>query len=284
MAERDASSRLTAFRTVGSGYMWHMAARDRGQRPGPHPCSAESGPFVGPLPYGGGMDLTAASFIETVEGFRSDDEREKIRKHFRGTGEIIGVRMKHTFDTAKAFADMPLDEIERLLDSRYYEARMGAVSILDFKARRKRTTEAERREMFELYLRRHDRIDDWGFVDRSAPRVVGMYLLDKPRDPLFALARSEDRWERRTAITAAFWFIREGDVDDALRIAEMLLGDDEELIHTSVGTGLREVGKVDRDRLVGFLRKHGDAVPRVTLRYATERLPPDLRADLMGRS
>lgn len=230
------------------------------------------------------MDLTAESFIETVSGFRSDAEREKIRGRFQGAGEVIGVRMKHTFDTAKAFTDMPLDEVERLLDSPYYEARMGAVSILDFKARRKRTTEAARREMFELYLRRHDRLDDWGFVDRAAPRVVGMYLLDKPRGPLFELARSEDRWERRTAITAAFWFIRDGDVDDALRIAAMLLGDDKKLTHTSVGTALREVGEVDRDRLVAFLREHGDAVPRVTLRYATEKLPPDLRADLMGRS
>lgn len=230
------------------------------------------------------MDLTAESFIETVKGFQGDAEREKIRRHYRGDGEIIGVRMKHTFDTAADFTDMPLDEVERLLDSPYYEARLGAFSILDFKARRKRTTDAERREMFEIYLRRHGSIDSWDFVDRAAPRVVGRYLLDKPRDPLYLLARSADTWERRTAITAAFWFIRNGDIDDALKIAEMLLDDEEELIHKSVGTGLREVGKVDRDRLVGFLREHGDAVPRVTLRYATEKLPPDLRAELLGRS
>ncbi|HEU5129813.1 MAG TPA: DNA alkylation repair protein [Glycomyces sp.] len=230
------------------------------------------------------MELTAEAFERALWALQSDQEREKIAKHRRnGRSGVIGVRMKAIFDTAAEFADMPLDEVERLLESQYYDARMGAVSILDFKARRKRTTDQERRELFELYLRRHDRIDDWDLVDRAAPRVLGWYLLDRPRDPLFALARSGVVWERRSAITAAFWFIRQGDLDDALAIAEILLGDEDPLIHKSVGTGLREVGAVDRDRLVAFLRKHGDAVPRVTLRYAVAKLPSELRADLMAR-
>ncbi|ARQ70563.1 DNA alkylation repair protein [Streptomyces marincola] len=231
------------------------------------------------------MDLTAESFVAKLRTFQSDAERAKIGTYYKGEGdaEVIGVRMRHTFDTAAEYTGMPLDEVERLLESPYYEARMGAVSVLDFKARRKRITDAERRELYELYLRRHDRIDNWDLVDRAAPRVIGWYLLDKPRDPLHALARSANVWERRTAITAAFWLIRQGDIEDALVLAETLLGDEEELIHKSVGTGLREVGKVDRDRLVGFLRAHGSAVPRVTLRTATEKLPADLRAELMAR-
>lgn len=163
--------------------------------------------------------------------------------------------MKNTFDTAARFAGMPLAEVEALLDSPYYEARMGAVSILDFKARRKRITDDERRALYDLYMERHDRIDNWDLVDRAAPRVVGWYLLDKPRAPLYELARSADIWERRTAITATFWFIRQGDIDDALHIAGLLLDDAEELIHKSVGTALREVGKVDQERLVRFLRE-----------------------------
>jgi 3-methyladenine DNA glycosylase AlkD len=113
--------------------------------------------------------------------------------------------------------------------------------------------------------------------------VIGWYLLDKPRDPLYTLARSSNIWERRTAITATFWFIRQGDVDDALGIAETLLHDEEELINKSVGTGLREVGKVDQDRLISFLRSHAATMPRVTLRYAVERLPAELRTQLLER-
>ncbi|MFE1360401.1 DNA alkylation repair protein [Streptomyces harbinensis] len=229
------------------------------------------------------MDLTARVFIDTLRTFQSDEERTKISKYYKGGGEteVIGVRMKDTFDTAARFAGMPLAEVEALLDSPYYEARMGAVSILDFKARRKRITDDERRALYDLYMERHDRIDNWDLVDRAAPRVVGWYLLDKPRAPLYDLARSADIWERRTAITATFWFIRQGDIDDALHIAGLLLDDAEELIHKSVGTALREVGKVDQERLVRFLREQ-PALPRVTLRYATEKLPPELRAELLG--
>ena len=97
-----------------------------------------------------GANLTAEAFIAALEAHRSEAERAKISRSFRGSGEIIGVRMKHTFDTAKAFDGMPLEEVESLLDSPHYEARMGAVSIMDFKARRKRTGEEERKALFEL--------------------------------------------------------------------------------------------------------------------------------------
>lgn len=86
--------------------------------------------------------------------------------------------MRDVFALAKASIDLPLEEIENLLESPIHEARVGAVSIMDFQARRKRTPKARRRELFELYLRRHDRIDNWDLVDRAAPHVVGGYLVD----------------------------------------------------------------------------------------------------------
>jgi hypothetical protein len=224
--------------------------------------------------------LTAAAFVADLRAQADRSEQAKIRRYVK-SGPILGVRMKHTFDTAKAYTDMPLAEVERLLEQPSYEARMGAVSVLDFKARRPKLDGAGRHALYELYFRRHDRIDIWDLVDRAAPRVVGGYLLDKPRDPLYALAKSTSMCERRTSITAAFWFIRQGDTDDALRLAEILLHDPEDLINKSVGTGLREVGKVDERRLVAFLDEHAGAMPRVTLRYAVEKLEPHDRERLM---
>jgi 3-methyladenine DNA glycosylase AlkD len=167
------------------------------------------------------MAKTADEFIAELKPLGSEANRLKMRGYFHGSpGTLfVGARMKAVFDLAARWTDVPLADVEALLESPYYEARVGAVSILDFKARRKRITDDERRELFELYLRRHDRIDNWDLVDRAAPRVVGWYLLDKPRDPLYELAASADPWERRTAIPAPFWFIRNGEIDDALRIA-----------------------------------------------------------------
>ncbi|TCP49960.1 3-methyladenine DNA glycosylase AlkD [Tamaricihabitans halophyticus] len=230
-------------------------------------------------------ELTAKAFVESLRAQQSAAERAKIERYFKGDdgSVVIGVRMKHVFDTAKACQAMPLDEVEALLESPYYEARLGAVSILDFQVRRKTITEMDRRARYELYLRRHDRINNWDLVDRAAPRVIGWYLLDKPRRPLFELAESSSIWERRTAITASFWLIRQGDIDDALALADKLLADPEELINKSVGTALREIGKIDPARLVAFLHEHAARIPRVTLRYAIERFSPAERSALLGR-
>ena len=68
----------------------------------------------------------------------------------------------------------------------------------------------------------------------------------------------DDRWHRRAAITAAFWIIRAGDLDDPLALCEMLAADPEHLVQTNVGVALREIGRVDRARLEEFLARRGD--------------------------
>ena len=92
--------------------------------------------------------------------------------------------MKHVFELSKEFKEMPLGEIELLLESRIHEVRVGGVKIMAYQAASKTTPEGRRREVFELYLRRHDRINDWDLVDLGAWDVVGRYLVDKPREVL----------------------------------------------------------------------------------------------------
>ena len=201
----------------------------------------------------------------------------------RSTGnKILGVSFGKIFPLAKQFIDMPLESIETLLDSPYYEVRMGAVSIMDFQARSKATTPEQRKELFDLYIRRHDRINNWDLVDRAAPHVVGGYLADKPRDVLYRLARSRNPWERRTAIVSTYYFIRAGDLDDTFRIAEILHDDKHELVQKAVGSWVREAGKKDQKRLVLFLEKHAATMPRTMLRYAVEKLSSAQRKKFLG--
>ena len=201
-------------------------------------------------------DRTGAEAVRAaLQAAASDSERAKIAGRMTDDStRVIGVRMGTVFDIAKTNSGMPLAEVDRLLDSDAYEERMVAVSVLDFKARAK---DADRAALYELWMRRLDRIDTWDYIDRSAPRVVGWYLLDKPRDVLFELARSEDRWHRRAAITAAFWIIRAGDLDDPIALCEILAADPEHLVQTNVGVALREIGRIDRGRLEEFLERRG---------------------------
>jgi 3-methyladenine DNA glycosylase AlkD len=214
--------------------------------------------------------LNANEFLKRLKALRSASVA-KTHDHLASDEAVIwGVRMGQVFALAKEFIAMPLDEIEKLLESPVHEARVGAVSIMDFQARSKKTTEARRKELFDLYIKRHNRINTWDLVDRSAPYVVGGYLFDKPRKVLYKLARSKKMPERRTSIVSTGYFIRQGDVEDTFKIAEMLIDDEHDLIHKATGWMLRAAGDVDREKLLGFLDKYAASMPRVTLRYATE--------------
>ena len=148
---------------------------------------------------------------------------------------------------------------------------------MDWQARDKKTSEEQRKELYDLYIKRHDRIDNWDLVDRSAPFVVGRYLSDKPRDILYILARSENPWERRTAIVATDYFIRQADVDDTFKIAELLVDDPHDLVQKAVGGWVRQAGTKDLQKLLSFLDKYAATMPRTILRYAIEHLNPEQR-------
>lgn len=226
---------------------------------------------------------TAGRFLEELDALRSPEQLTKCERAFpvaQRVGDVfLGVAMGQVFALAKQYIDMPLSGIEMLLEDRFHEARVGAVSIMDFQARRKKTSQDRRQELFELYLRRHDRINTWDLVDRSAIHVVGGYLADRPRDVLYRLARSANTWERRTAIVSTLYFTGRGDTQDAFAIAELLLEDPEPLIHKATGWALRTAGGPG---LLEFLDRHAATMPRAALRYAVEKLEQDRRSYYLG--
>ncbi|MCE9644402.1 MAG: DNA alkylation repair protein [Chloroflexi bacterium] len=222
--------------------------------------------------------LTAAEFLKKLKTLRSPVVA-KSHAHLVNDNDdsILGVRMGQVFALAREFMNMELDVVEEMLENPIHEMRVGAVSIMDFQARSTKTTEARRKELFDLYIKRHDRINTWDLVDRSAPWVVGSYLFDKPRKVLYKLARSKKMPERRTAIVSTLFFTSKGDVDDSFKLAEVLLHDKEDLIHKANGWALRFAGDKDRKQLLKFLDKHAADMPRVTLRYAMEHFDKKLR-------
>lgn len=222
--------------------------------------------------------MTATEFIETLALFKNEKEIDKVEKFFKGNDGVtksFGVKFGDVFTTAKEFSEMSLEEINQLLDSDFYEVRMGAVSIMDFQARSKKTSEDQKKQLYDLYLNRHDRLNNWDFVDRAACHIIGEYLIDKPRDVLYQLAHSDSPWERRTAIVSTHAFIKENDVHDTFAIAEILVNDPNELVNKAVGSWVREAGKKDQNKLESFLTTYSKTMPAVTFSYATEKLDPE---------
>jgi len=229
--------------------------------------------------------MTAQHVQKQLESLSSPGDVAKVQRFFRGNDDgkaadnrFMGVAFGRVFAVAKASTGTSLAEIEKLLESPFYEARMAAVSIMDFQARAKSTTPSHRKALFDLYLKRHDRINNWDLVDRAAPHVVGRYLSDQARDVLYRLARSRNPWERRTAIVSTYYFIRAGDAAETFKVAAILASDEHELVQKATGSWLREAGRKEPAMLLRFLEKHAATMPRTALRYATEKLSPELRA------
>ncbi len=225
---------------------------------------------------------THAKVIEALKAKATAAGRVEVARFFHGlpgdtTTKFLGIGIGKIFPIAKGFTALPLAEVERLLESPYYEARMAAAAILDFKARAPRITTAERKALYDLYMGRHDRIDNWDLVDRAAAHVVGGFLAGRSRRVLHTLARSKNPWKRRTAIVATWYFIRRDEIDDTFAIAERLVRDPHALVQKAVGGWVREAGKRDPARLTAFLDRHAATMPREMLRQAIEKLPPARR-------
>ncbi|MEO6611367.1 MAG: DNA alkylation repair protein [Chitinophagaceae bacterium] len=223
--------------------------------------------------------LTAKKFIQQLKALQSDKELEKIQRYFKsgegqyGAGDqFMGVKMGQLFALAKTFEGMPVAEIEKLLESPVHEVRAGAISIMDKESRGKKITTGRRKEFYELYMRRHDRVNNWDLVDLGCLHMTGSYLFDKSRAVLHKLARSKILWERRTAILSTCYFIRKGETGDTFLVAGLLLKDKEDLIHKATGWMLRFAGDKNPNELLAFLDKHAAVMPRTLLRYSIEKL------------
>jgi len=235
--------------------------------------------------------LTAANLEKDLRAVasRTTDDLAVLARFFKtGKGQyaegdiFIGVTVPANRKICKKYHEMGLPEIEKALDNPVHEVRLAAVMIMAAQAKKAEAT--LKKALYDLYLRRTDRINNWDIVDSSCRDVVGEYLLDKPRDPLYKLAGSANLWERRIAMVSTLAFMRAGQDRDVYKIAQMLLHDRHDLIHKAVGWMLREAGKkVSRAHLLAFLTTHAGTMPRTALRYAIEHLDPATKQMYMAK-
>lgn len=231
--------------------------------------------------------ITAEEIISVLEEQRDEVQRNNLMRFFKtgkgdyGEGdEFIGLKVPQTREIVKASKGMvPLHEIEKLLDSRWHEARLCGFLLLVEEMRKalpKRDSNpaGQREEIARFYLHHARQANNWDLVDMSCPKIIGYWLLysDADRNILDTLAESDNLWEQRIAIVSTWMLIRNRQYDDALRIAEKLLCHQHDLIHKATGWMLREVGKHDIGLLRDFLATHYPHLHRTTLRYAIEKM------------
>lgn len=204
----------------------------------------------------------------------------KTGKGEYGEGDIfLGLTVPQTRSIAKKYSNLSLLDIQKLLDSKIHEMRQAGLMILCYQFLRT----VEKEKIYNFYISNISRINNWDLIDGSAPVIVGGYLIDKPKEILYTLAKSKNMWERRIAILATQAFIRNDEFHETLKIAEMLLHDEHDLLHKAVGWMLREIGNKDRKAEELFLQKHYKIMPRTMLRYAIEKFPPNKKLFYMKK-
>lgn len=223
----------------------------------------------------------------------SSPERAKINAQFfktskgqYGEGDVfIGVTVPQQRIIVKNNLNASFNDIQNLISSKIHEHRLTGLLILveKYNLAKKSNNSAEMKKIFEFYLKNSKSVNNWDLVDCSAPYIVGDYLLSKDRDILYKLAKSNNLWEKRIAIIATFTFIKNNEFKDTLKISEILMKDEHDLIHKAVGWMLRELGKKDQKTEEDFLKKHYKRMPRTMLRYAIERFDKGKRAVYMKK-
>jgi len=193
-----------------------------------------------------------------------------------GEGDIfLGIMVPEQRRIAKKYTDLRLIDLQGLLRSKIHEERMITLFILVNQFQEVKGI--ARKRIYDFYFKNRKGVNNWDLVDLSADKIMGEYLMDKPRGVLHKLARSSSLWDRRIAILSTFAFIKKDKFEDTLEISEILLEDKEDLIQKAVGWMLREVGKRNLKTEENFLKKNYKNMPRTMLRYAIERFPEKKR-------
>jgi len=213
---------------------------------------------------------------------------EKLQGFFKtgkgeyGEGDIfIGVKVPVLRSIAKKYTDLKLTTIHSLLQSKIHEYRFIALLILIHQFNEGNIQ--EKKEIVDFYIKHTTRINNWDLVDISAPQIVGSYYLGKNSSRIQQLAKSPRLWDRRIAIVSTHTFIKQNEFALTLNIVKHLLKDKEDLIHKACGWMLREVGKRNKQELVGFLDEYCTVMPRTMLRYSLEHFSQEERTKFMKR-
>jgi 3-methyladenine DNA glycosylase AlkD len=216
--------------------------------------------------------------VEQLATLANPDQAAALARYFQvrpggyGEGDVfLGIRLTDLRAAAKPYvksAYLASDWLP-LLRSPVHEHRQLALLVMT--ARAQRGNSDERAAVYRDYLSNTEHVNNWDLVDLSCGPIVGGFLQDRDRAPLYELASSPLIWERRIAMVGSQHFLKAGETDDLFALAELLLNDRQDLMHKAVGWSLREAGKrVSRDALRDFLDRHAGRMPRTALRYAIE--------------
>lgn len=138
--------------------------------------------------------------------------------------------------------------------------------------------------VFQKWLNEY--VDNWASCDTLCNHTVGTYLGMFPHmvTVLKEWAVSENRWLRRASAVSLIIPARNGKFQkEVLEIATILLTDGEDLVQKGYGWLLKVSSQHETEPVYDFVMAHKAIMPRTALRYAIEKMSPELRKEAMKR-
>lgn len=237
------------------------------------------------------MSLLTEQIIHSLKDKAIPAKTEFLPRFFKtapgeyGEGDLfLGVTVPEQRKIAKTFhREISLDDLSDLIQNPYHEVRLTALIALVYRYE-KTKTESGQKELADFYLHHLEWVNNWDLVDTSCHPILGHFYWKKDKNLFYHMAGSHDLWRQRVAMISSLYWIKKGDFDDALALAEILKDHPHDLMHKAVGWMLREIGNRDLEVEMEFLKQHYQYMPRTALRYAIEKFPEELRQDfLKGR-
>lgn len=241
------------------------------------------------------MNNTAQELIYAMQMLENSRQQKALMRFFKtgkgqyGEGdEFLGLKVPETRAFVKEYRDLPLHEVQTLLENKWHEVRLCGFLILVEQYNKRKTTDEEKDAILKMYLANTKRANNWDLVDLSCYKILGKWLVEsevtKEEKLLLMdkLANSDNLWEQRISIVSTMATLKAKDTSYTLRYACHLINHKHDLIHKAIGWLLREMGKqCGMDILRGFLTDYASTMPRTALRYAIEKMDKEEREKWM---
>ena len=197
------------------------------------------------------------------------------------TPAVHKVAGRHYKGLKSTDVDGRLEMCQHLLATRVYEHKIMAFRWA-YLARR--DYEPQHLAVFSGWL--NENVDDWIDCDDLCIHVIGEFFLRYPdlAEEVLRWTPSPNHWVRRGAAVSLVLPSRRGEqLGLVFRVADLLLEDNEDLVRKGFGWLLKETSKTHPEEVFAYVMDRRDKMPRVSLRYALEKLPDQLRRQAMAR-
>ncbi len=144
--------------------------------------------------------------------------------------------------------------------------------------------EQEDFNIFERWVKSF--VSNWASCDTLCNHTIGAFIEMYPEylDKLKEWAKSSNRWVRRASAVSLIIPAKKGlFADDIFSIADILLADKDDLVQKGYGWMLKSACKNHEKEVFEYVMNNKKEMPRTALRYAIEKMPPELKSAVMKK-